>query len=196
MVNVKTNISLADGITKFWILNNGSEILPENVYTGMSSKDIENIRGKVETSINLFNNSSGMVTPPVAKLNPLVDKYINTITFPSEFDVFEVSIDAKVDGPRVISNVEYSKDIDADCCGCRKSGNKFKTNYVSGDKQTFRVTRDNLLTDVDCLAVTSNLYEGGYKFVMEITTKPVKADGTPDNTRTDFYKSYPITFTL
>jgi hypothetical protein len=39
-------------------------------------------------------------------------------------------------------------------------------------------------------------YKGMYKYSIRILTRPVKADGSSDNTRTDFYKNYPITFTL
>jgi hypothetical protein len=196
MVNVKTNISLADGITKFWILNNGSEILPEDVYIGMPSKDIENIRVKVEASINLFNNSSGVVTPPVAKLNPLVDKYVYSIANPPIFESLTITVDPKIDGPRQIFSIKFDYDIDAICAAGRGTGQQFNSNLISNSKQQVNIEIQDLLNEMECSNVPAKEFRGSYKFKITIYTTPVKADGTPDNTRTDFYKSYPITFIL
>ena len=42
-------------IAKFWILNMGANILPDNVYTGMGSTQLTSIEDKVKKSIDIWN---------------------------------------------------------------------------------------------------------------------------------------------
>jgi hypothetical protein len=196
MINVKTNISLADGITKFWILNNGPEILPDDVYTGMPSKDIESIKNTVTEAISLFDNSAGVVTPPPPKLNPLVDKYVYSIANPPIFESLTITVDPKIDGPRQIFSIKFDYDIDAICAAGRGTGQQFNSNLISNSKQQVNIEIQDLLNEMECSNVPVKEFSGSYKFKITIYTTPVKADGSPDNTRTDFYKSYPITFIL
>jgi len=193
MVTVKDNSK--EEIAKFIILNEGNDT-PETVYSQMDKTQLLNIQTKVEDSKKLFNPTSGNITPPPPKLNPLVDNYTYAMTIPPIFESLTITVDPKIDGPRQIWNVEYDYDIDADCAGGRGTYQKFTSNYISSNKQTFKIELENILSEVECLNVPGKESKGSYKFKLHIYTSPIKSDGSPDNTRTDIYKSYPITFTL
>lgn len=193
MVTVKDNSK--EEIAKFIILNEGNDT-PETVYSQMDKTRLLNIQTKVEESKKLFNPTSGNVTSPPPKLNPLVDNYTYAMTTPPLFESLTVTVDPKIDGPRQIWNVEYDYDIDADCAGGRGTYQKFTSNYILSNKQTFKIELEDLLREIECLNVPSKESKGEYKFKIRVYTSPFREDGTPDNSRTDFYKSYPITFTL
>ena len=118
------------------------------------------------------------------------------MTTPPLFESLTVTVDPKIDGPRQIWNVEYDYEIEADCAGGRGTYQKFTSNYILSNKQTFKIELEDLLREVECLNVPGKESKGEYKFKIRVYTSPFREDGTPDNSRTDFYKSYPITFTL
>jgi len=187
-------------IAKFLILNSANDT-PESVYSQMEKTELLNIQTKVEESMKVFNPTSGNVTPAPPKGPTLVSVYKNSQTTPPLFESLTVTIDPKIDGPRQINEVQYDYEIDSDCAGGRGTYINFDTNYISTDKQTLNLTLNNLLTEVGCVntptnPVTISETKGGYKFKIRVYTKPFRADGTPDNSRTDSYASFPITFTL
>ena len=182
-------------IAKFLILNSANDT-PETVYSQMEKTELLNIQTKVEESMRVFNPTSGNITVLPPKLNPLVDVYKYAQTTPPLFESLTISIDSKIDGPREIFAVEFNYDIDAPCSLGRGTGQQFNTNHISSDKQKFEITYENLLSESECLNVPAKEYKGTYKYSIRILTRPVKADGSSDNARTDFYKNYPITFTL
>ena len=182
-------------IAKFLILNSANGT-PDAVYTQMEKTELLNIQTKVEESMRVFNPTSGNITVPPPKLNPLVDVYKYAQTTPPLFESLTISIDPKIDGPREIFAVEFNYEIDAPCSLGRGTGQQFNTNHISSDKQKFEITYENLLSESECLNVPAKEYKGMYKYSIRILTRPVKADGSSDNARTDFYKNYPITFTL
>jgi hypothetical protein len=61
MVNVPDNSEKS--ISKFLILNNGAEILNENVYTTMDATQLSNIESKVKTAISRLNSFNQIVSP-------------------------------------------------------------------------------------------------------------------------------------
>ena len=61
MVNVPDNSEKS--ISKFLILNNGAEILNENVYTTMDATQLSNIESKVKTAISKLNSFNQIVSP-------------------------------------------------------------------------------------------------------------------------------------
>jgi len=174
----RVSVSLKDldpiNVANFIIANIGNSTSDlENSMANTPSMDT--YKTKVETAIKIFNDCTNVSTPPKPKqLNPLVDKYTYAITSPPLFESLTITVDPKIDGPRIIWSVDYDYDINAPCANETGSKATFNTNYISKDKQS----------------------KGSYKFKIMIYTSPVNADGTPDNSRTDFYKSYPITFTL
>jgi hypothetical protein len=126
----------------------------------------------------------------------LVDKYVYSISNPPIFESLTITVDPKIDGPRQIFSINYDYEIDAICAAGRGTGQQFNSNLISNSKQQVNIEIQDLLNDVECSNVPAKEFRGSYKFKITIYTTPVKADGTPDNTRTDFYKSYPITFIL
>jgi len=195
----KTDLDvLSISIAEFWFLNrlpNSADVEQAN-WMSMSQTDRENYISTVKSSIGEFNTLSGNLNPPQPRLNPLVDKYVYAMTSPPIFESLTITVDPKIDGPRKIWSVGYDYDNDTDCAGGRGSKQQFTSNYISSDKQTFMIELQDLLSEVGCLNVPGNESKGPYKFKITIYTSPINADGTPDNSRTDFYKSYPITFTL
>jgi hypothetical protein len=105
-------------------------------------------------------------------------------------------VDPSVDGLRNIFQIEYGYNITAECHEGSGSGQQFGTNYVSTNKQKFEIDLQGLLTESGCNNVSKSEYTGTYKYQITVFTKPVKPDGSLDTSRNDFYKSYPVTFTL
>jgi hypothetical protein len=193
MVTVKDNSK--EEITKFIILNDSND-KPETVYSQMDKTQLLNIQTKVEESIKLFNPTSGNVSSPPPKLNPLVDVYKYAQTTPPLFESLTITVDPKIDGPREIFSINFDYETDANCAAGRGTGQQFNTNLISNNKQQVIIELQDLLDDLDCSNVPSKDSKGTYKFKVSIYTTPLKPDGTKDNARADFYKSYPITFTL
>jgi len=162
----------------------------------MDKTQLLNIQTKVEDSKKLFNPTSGIITPPPPKLNPLVDNYTYAMTIPPIFESLTITVDPKIDGPRQIFSIKFDYDIDAICVAGRGTGQQFNSNLISNSKQQVNIEIQDLLNEMECSNVPAKEFSGSYKFKITIYTTPVKADGSPDNTRTDFYKSYPITFIL
>jgi hypothetical protein len=182
-------------IAKFLILNNANGT-PESVYSQMEKTELLNIQTKVEESIRVFNPTSGNVTPAPPKGPTLDGVYKNSQTTPPSFESLTVTVDSKIDGPRQIKEVQYDYEIDSDCAGGRATYKNFKSNYISTDKQTLKLEKQDLLSEVDCLNVKPSELMGDYKFKIRVYTTPVRPDGTPDNARTDTYVSFTITFTI
>ena len=196
MVNVKTD-KLAEEIAKFWILNREPNI-PVSTYETMIAADRESFKVSAEKSIKLFNTLTGnyVVTPAPLPPDPLIKEYKYSPSTPPLFESLKITINPKIDGPREIFSVKYDYETDAKCAAGRGTGQQFNTNLISSNKQEVFIEFIDLLTDLECNNVPSNESKGTYKFQITIYTSPVKADGSKDNTRTDYYKSYPITFTL
>ena len=193
----------ASEIAKFWILNANTSVTdkklnPVNVYDQMSSIDKGNIETKVQSAINEFNTQTGQLnvgsTPPV--IPPLIDTYTYAVTTPPLFENLKVIVDPSVDGLRNIFQIEYGYKITAECHEGSGSGQQFGTNYVSTNKQKFEIDLQGLLTESGCNNVSKSEYTGTYNYQITVFTKPVKPDGSLDTSRNDFYKSYPVTFTL
>jgi len=194
-----SNEQLIIEISKFLILNSEPNT-PESVYTLMDKIVLQDYQSKVGKSIALFNSVTGNVSQPKPQGQTLVGEYKNYQTTPPSFESLTVTIDPKIDGPRQIRLVQYDYEITADCSNGRVTFENFKNNYVSADKQSLTLTKDDLLTDVGCLDTPTNPVKlsermGEYKFKIRVYTTPVRPDGTPDNARTDTYVSFPITFT-
>ena len=145
--------------------------------------------------MKVFNPTSGNVTPAPPKGPPLVSVYKNSPSTPPIFESLTITVDPKIDGPREIFNINYDYEIEAICAAGRGTGQQFNSNLISNNKQQVNIEIQDLLNDVGCIDVKPSELMGSYKFKITIYTRPVKPDGTPDNSRTDFYKSYPITFT-
>jgi hypothetical protein len=195
-----SNEQLIIEISKFLILNSEPNT-PESVYTLMDKIVLQDYQSKVGKSIALFNSVTGNVSQPKQQGPKLVDVYKNSPTTPPLFESLTVTVDPKIDGPRQINEVLYDYEIDADCSGGRANYKNFKNNYVSTDKQSLTLTMNDLLVEVGCVNTPTNPLtnleiKGEYTFKISVYTKPVKPDGTPDNARTDSYRSFPIKFTL
>ena len=142
---------------------------------------------------NFLKGSFGS-TPPV--IPPLIDTYTYAVTTPPLFENLKVIVDPSVDGLRNIFQIEYGYKITAECHEGSGSGQQFGTNYVSTNKQKFEIDLQGLLTESGCNNVSKSEYTGTYNYQITVFTKPVKPDGSLDTSRNDFYKSYPVTFTL
>jgi len=182
---------------EYWTGKKGSKITMKDFYKGPVSPPAPTAdSAQAATAGTSGSSGTSGTTPAEAKPNPLVDVYKYAQTTPPLFESLTVSIDPKIDGPREIFSVSFDYDIDADCSAGRGTSQQFNINVISSSKQQVNIELQDLLNEMECSNVPAKEYKGDYKFKIGIYTKPVKPDGTPDNTRTDYYKSYPITFTL
>lgn len=109
------------------------------------------------------------------------------------FEELTITVNPDIDGPRVIFLVEYGYNITANCAEGTGTNQQFSTDYISSNGQTFNITAEDLLQEVDC---TGSGSQGNYEFQIMIHTRPVLSNGQTDTTRSDYYKSYPITMTF
>jgi len=152
--NIKS-ISATD-ITKFIILNGDAGISPESVYTSMSSTDIKTIESNVQESIQKFNPISGNYTntPPPANVpapNPF-DFVVDTVG--GLFNKLTVTIKPNAGlWNMVLAEYEYYK-VTSQCGASEGSGHRLDE-FISQDKQTFTITRQNILDDEGCGVTTA-----------------------------------------
>jgi hypothetical protein len=142
-------------ITKFIILNSDKAITPENVYTDMTPTQLANIEDKVDKSIKLFNTNSGNFTntPPPANV-PAIDPFDFVVEeVGGSFNKLTVTIKPNVgDWKMFIAEYKYYK-VTSECGNSEGSGTRLDE-YFSTDKQTFTITRQNILDEEGCGATT------------------------------------------
>ena len=187
-----------ESITKFLILNSSATTLSSNVYTTYNSTELSNYESKVKVALDKFATQTGQVNPtvPPPTVSPLKDTYKYATTTPPIFENLKVEVDPTVDGLRDIFSIQYEYKITADCNSGSGYGQQFGINFVSANKQKFEIGLEDLLNESDCQGVSNAEQKGDYTYSISVMTKPVKADGSTDPSRNDFYKSYPISFKL
>ena len=149
VANIAT-ISATD-ITKFIILNADSDISPDSVYTSMSSTDIQTIESRVQESIQKFNPISGNYTntPPPADV-PAPEPFDFVVEeVGGSFNKLTVTIKPNVGvWEMFIAEYHYYK-VTSECGAGSGSGRRLDE-YISTNKQTFTITRQNILDEEGC----------------------------------------------
>ncbi len=70
------------------------------------------------------------------------------------------------------------------------------SNYII-NADTFTMELQEILDQFGCTTgQPSQDYKGTYYAEFEISSTPIKSDGTPDSTRQDYYKFFPLTFSF
>jgi hypothetical protein len=154
VANIAT-ISATD-ITKFIILNADSDISPDSVYTSMSSTDIQTIESRVQESIQKFNPISGNYTntPPPAEV-PAPEPFDFVVEeVGGSFNKLTVTIKPNVGVWKMfVAEYKYYK-VTSECGSSEGSGTRLDE-YFSTNKETFTITRQNILDDEGCGATTA-----------------------------------------
>ena len=68
------------------------------------------------------------------------------------------------------------------------------TQYVSSDGQTFNMTFNEIFDQLTCLGEPINDQVGKYYLKFDVKSTPIKSDGSPDPTRTYYYKIFNLNF--
>jgi hypothetical protein len=209
-LNFATDITIVEELTKFyikyWSLQSKQEDAYYDEYISKNASEYAAILEKVKKAYVILNpvnlnpaptgdtqTSTGTTLTNNTQTPPLTSDYQYTISNPPMFEEFTVSVNPSVDGLRNIFLVEYGYNITASCAEGSATGQQFSNNYISSNGQTVTITAEDLLEEVDCTGSGSS---GVYEFQITIFTKPVLSNGQIDTTRSDYYKSYPITMTF
>ena len=198
----------AKEITKFWVIYFGANKNNENVYSQMDPTQLSNIESKVQKSLDIYGSVSQIVPTPTPTPSPTpvpsntvvplsgVNSY--TVANPPMFEKLTVTVNGST-GLYNIFDISFDYTVDSECGSGSGSGQQFNNvnSLISSNKQTFTVDIDTLLEEVNCNIITTSSADikGNYSYSITVYSKPVLADGaTTDPSRTDFYKSFPVTF--
>jgi hypothetical protein len=209
-LNFATDVTIVEELTKFyikyWSLQSKQEDAYYDEYISKNAGEYATILEKVKKAYVILNpvnlnpaptggtqTNTGTTLTNNIQTPPLTSDYQYTISNPPMFEELTVSVNPSVDGLRNIFLVEYGYNITASCAEGSATGQQFSNNYISSNGQTVTITAEDLLEEVDCTGSGSS---GVYEFQITIFTKPVLSNGQIDTTRSDYYKSYPITMTF
>ena len=209
-LNFATDVTIVEELTKFyikyWSLQSKQEDAYYDEYISKNASDYAAILEKVKKAYIILNpvnlnpaptgttqTDTGNTLTNNVQTPPLTSDYQYTISNPPMFEELTVTVNPDIDGPRIIFLVDYSYNITANCAEGSGTDQQFSTNYISSNGQTFNVTAEDLLEEVDC---TGSGSQGNYEFQITIYTRPVLPNGETDTTRSDYYKSYPVTMTF
>jgi hypothetical protein len=142
---------------------------------------------------------------PVAQ-EPQIPVYTaETIYSPGTFILESFSVSVNPSSPKyniwgVVFNVKGG--TTAPCA--ENNGVSYDTNfvyndYISNNKQNFSIEIIDILNVLQCDGpnlIQPNDFKGKYELEFIVKSTPIKSDGQPDPTRTDYSKSFPITFIL
>jgi hypothetical protein len=201
-----TDITIVEDLTKFYIKYWSLQTQQDDAYFGnyisTNALSYGSIKDKVAQAYAILNpvnlNVPTTATTETTLTNnlptpPLTSNYQYTISNPPMFEELTVTVDPSIDGPRVIFAVTFDYDITAPCSDGTGVAQQFSNNYISSNGQTFHITAEDLLEEMDC---TGNDGNGNYKFKIEIDTRPVLENGQTDTTRSDYYQTYNINMTF
>ena len=146
----------AKDIAKFLILYGDADIpKTDSVYTTMNPTDIKTIETRVQESIQKFNPISGNYTntsPPanVPAPNPF-DFVVEDVG--GSFNKLTVTIKPNIGSWKMfVAEYHYYK-VTSECGSSEGSGRRLDE-YFSTDKQTFTITRQNILDEEGCGSTT------------------------------------------
>jgi hypothetical protein len=142
-------------ITKFIILYGDAAIASSNVYTSMNPTNLTNMESKVDMAIKLYNSTTGnfnqtqqSATAPSPEPFDFVVEEVGgsfnklTVTIKPNVGVWEM----------FIAEYHYYK-VTSECGDGSGSGRRLDE-YISTNKQTFTITRQNILDEEGCGSTT------------------------------------------
>jgi hypothetical protein len=186
-------------ITKFIILYGDAAISTSNVYTTMNPTDITNMESKVTQAIKLFNENTGNFTqtPPPANV-PAPEPFDFVVEdVGGSFNKLTVTIKPNSGlWKMILAQYHYYK-VTSECGSSEGSGRRLDE-YISTDKQTFTITRQNILDEEDCGSTTPQKdLVGKYTYRIWIYADPKLPDGSWDNSRQQsIWNEYVISFEI
>jgi hypothetical protein len=185
-------------ITKFIVLYGDAAISNSNVYTSMNPTDITNIESKVTESINLFNQNTGdfTQTPPPANV-PAPDPFDFVVeNVGGSFNKLTVTIKPNAGLWKMFSAEYHYYKVTSECGNGSGSGRRLDE-FFSQDKQTFIITKQNILDDEGCGVNTSQQdLVGKYEYLIWIYADPKLPDGSWDSSRQQSIFDYKFSFEI
>jgi len=186
-------------ISRFLILYGESAVYPDNVYTSMNPTDITTIESNVQNAIDIYSPITGNYTntPPPANVpvpNPF-DFSVDTVG--GSFNKLTVTIKPNAGLWKMfVAEFKYFK-VTSECGSSEGSGLRLDE-YFSADKQTFIMSKLDLLDFMGCGTNTPQKdLVGKYEFVIWIYADPKLSDGKSDTSRQQsIWNDYTISFEI
>ena len=142
-------------ITKFIILYGDAAIASSNVYTTMNPTNITNMETNVAKAIKMFNENTGNFTQTQQSATaPSPDPFDFVVEeVGGSFNKLTVTIKPNVGVWKMfVAEYHYYK-VTSECGSSEGSGRRLDE-YFSTNKETFTITRQNILDDEGCGATT------------------------------------------
>jgi hypothetical protein len=156
---------------------------------------------KVVETINYFGNNEQPLTIPQLQelLNPVFSYEAQTSlggvnNSQNVFTRLKISLIPTTTDKRKIftTSLQVSTNTTANCNG---GGNyNLSTQYVSNDLQEFSMTFNEIFQVLACDGEPISDQVGKYYMKFTMYSTPIKSDGTPDSTRSDFYENFDLNF--
>ena len=143
-------------ITKFIILYGDAAIASSNVYTTMNPTNITNMETNVAKAIKMFNENTGNFTQTQQSATaPSPDPFDFVVEeVGGSFNKLTVTIKPNVGVWKMfVAEYHYYK-VTSECGSSEGSGRRLDE-YFSTNKETFTITRQNILDDEGCGATTA-----------------------------------------
>jgi hypothetical protein len=185
-------------ITKFIILYSDALISNSNVYTTMNPTDITNIETKVTQAIKLFNENTGNFTQTQQSANvPAPDPFDFVVeNVDGSFNKLTVTIKPNA-GLWKMFVAEYNYYKVTSECGAGSGSGRRLDEYFSTNKETFTITKQNILDDEGCGVNTPQQdLIGKYEYLIWIYADPKLPDGSWDSSRQQSIFDYKFSFEI
>jgi hypothetical protein len=142
-------------ITKFIILYGDAAIASSNVYTSMNPTNLTNMESKVDMAIKLYNSTTGNFTQTQQSATaPSPDPFDFVVEeVGGSFNKLTVTIKPNVGVWEMFSAKYHYYKVTSECGNSEGSGRRLDE-YISTNKQTFTITRQNILDEEGCGPIT------------------------------------------
>jgi hypothetical protein len=164
----------------------------------MNPTDITNMENKVTEAINLYNQNTGNFTKSTPPANvPSPDPYDFVVeNVGGSFNKLTVTIKPNSGlWQMFVAEFRYYK-VTSECGSGSGSGRRLDE-FISQDKQTFTITKQNILDDEDCGPTTPQKdLVGKYEYLIWIYADPKLPDGKWDSSRQQSIFDYKFSFEI
>lgn len=194
--NIKKRVFLLTGTTntdlaKFYILY-WPRKQEENVYTTMTSSQLEPIEKSCQNAINTWNT---LKTIPSPTIQGTIFDVRYGLLLNQEYVLIQIKIKQNVGLWKIVfREVDILEKPDSP--KCQSVGFVGDPGDVSNDYQIFDYYEDDLIFDADCETATNEDKKGTIYYTITITADPVKPNGSLDPTRKQYTEKFELSYKL
>ena len=175
---------------------NNSFPTEKNVWTSLTEQVKNEYVQKVSEAYNfvLSNQPKPVAQPPQEPEIPifLFEPKLLSASIGKIVNGLIISLNPKADKRRIFSTrLIYKGDS---ICVSGSGDQNLGTQYVSSDEQTFNMTFNEIFDTLACLGEPINDLVGKYNLNFEMYSTPIKSDGSPDPTRSQFSEIFSLNF--